>query len=100
MSQTIPSQAFYITNLPALLPDIFFQLRSPDFTAALGKRTFRGTHGPAWAIQELVLPAVVQALADLIFTANIRNGVLALEPFQDCSHFGLRMSLTAFHAHP
>ena len=54
----------------------------------------------AAACQELVPPAIVQTLADLVFAADIRHGALASEPFQDCHHLGLRINLTAFHAHP
>ena len=54
----------------------------------------------AAACQELVPPAIVKTLADLVFAADIRHGVLAAEPFQDCQHLGLRINLTSFHAYP
>src|SRR4030042_6735854 len=42
----------------------------------------------------------LQTLADLVFAADIRNRTLTSEPFQDRRHLGLRIDLSAFHAHP
>ena len=83
-----------------LLPDNPCQLRNPGLHGSLGTRTVPETHGLASAFKELVPPAILRTLADLIFASDIRNGALASEPFRYCHHLGLRINLTAFHAYP